>query len=156
MKKRLLLLSTLLSFGAMSTISADEVKMQVYQTGEEAPWEILLGDISKLTFEEANLTVFGQEEAVTLKAFELQNLEKLTFTGLKEGIFELGNATEKINFKRQGDLIEIQGATSEMELYTISGKRLPIHLEGTNVHIQSLSPGVYLLKAGQSVYKFSK
>lgn len=103
----------------------------------------------------------GTEEGTTLKTFDLKNITSITFESVTDGINAV-TADKVGNFKATvvGQSLHVTGVgePSTLTIFTTTGqivKQQPAW-SGADINISALTPGVYVVKVGNKVAKFSK
>lgn len=146
---------------AFGSIAKAQKQMVVTLADSEQPWKCALSQLGSATFLNSQINFGGTEEGTTLKTFDLKNITSITFESITDGINAV-TADKVGNFKATvvGQSLHVTGVgePSTLTIFTTTGqivKQQPTW-SGADINISALTPGVYVVKVGNKVAKFSK
>lgn len=161
MKKTQKLIGVALCAFAFGSIAKAQKQMVVTLADSEQPWKCALSQLGSATFLNSQINFGGTEEGTTLKRFDLKNITSITFESVTDGINAV-TADKAGNFKATvvGQSLHVTGVgePSTLTIFTTTGqivKQQPAW-SGADINISTLTPGVYVVKVGNKVAKFSK
>lgn len=161
MKKTQKLIGVALCAFAFGSIAKAQKQMVVTLADSEQPWKCALSQLGSATFLNSQINFGGTEEGTTLKTFDLKNITSITFESITDGINAV-TADKVGNFKATvvGQSLHVTGVgePSTLTIFTTTGqivKQQPTW-SGADINISALTPGVYVVKVGNKVAKFSK
>lgn len=161
MKKTQKLIGVALCAFAFGSIAKAQKQMVVTLADSEQPWKCALSQLGSATFLNSQINFGGTEGGTTLKTFDLKNITSITFESVTDGINAV-TADKAGNFKATvvGQSLHVTGVgePSTLTIFTTTGqivKQQPAW-SGADINISTLTPGVYVVKVGNKVAKFSK
>lgn len=148
-----------LSVMALLAVAATaQVKMVVVQSdgGSE---EFDLATTQKLTFADSYLNV--SNTLVAAQPFSLANVRLIKFTNAATAIETVSRSSaDRLSFAYANGTISVNGLSkpTNATLYTIGGQQVSNQSswDGSPLSVATLPQGVYILKVGQTAYKFVK
>lgn len=161
MNRRMILPSILLAT-AMLPCTARDVTIHFKEATTGSVTVKMTEDV-RLNFADANLSVTPPDGTAPL-SFPLGAIEKVTF-GSAAGIGEVGTdsqSTRQLLYNSSSATLSgngwEQGEASPLSIHAIDGRcllSLPRY-GGENLDLSTLTPGIYIARAGATVLKFNK
>lgn len=151
MNKRMIL-GTLLVASCSLNSQADDLKyLTVHYNNVEKSLD--LATVQKLTFEDSNVIVWTSEGQV---AFPLSEMQKMTFTATATAINSLPEQSESLQMQEGKLCVKDAGI---LRVYNTAGALVRIarvEKGETEVSLESLTPGVYVVTLGKQTIKVLK
>lgn len=156
MKKTASFAAALLLMASAQHANAQQ-SVELYDKIGDAPVQTLqLSEVQSIRFGGPSLVIVTPVNIITGE-YELKKVRKLTFQpSINTAI---NTASDKEQIVRKGNMIEISGMKSntDVAIYSVNGQCLATkRWDGAGIDISSLRPGVYVLKVGNTTFKFNK
>lgn len=161
MKKTQKLIGVALCAFAFGSIAKAQKQMVVTLADSEQPWKCVLSQLGSATFLNSQINFGGTEEGTTLKTFDLKNITSITFESITDGINAV-TADKAGSFKASvvGQSLHVTGVATPSTVTIVSTTGQVIKQlaswNGSAINIASFTPGVYVVKVGNKVAKFTK
>lgn len=156
------LVLALIAIVATNATAQEESKLVIYNHDGEAPVEIVIDDIHKITFQDEHFTMVYIDNFKPSEQYLYDDVRAIKFSGLITGIGSVENedGVSAISISREGDNINVSGITkpAHLTLYDISGRPVMNNTitSDTQISTETLTSGVYILRVNNKTFKFSK
>lgn len=145
-------LSTLMAVALISSASAQTYKFLILQDQTGSKTGMLLQGL-KLTFSGDLLTALQDGKPTT---FPISSLQKMFFSATETGIKSIGN--DNAAFSLDGSTLTINAPAGTIaKVYDTKGRMVmstKVTTDGKPALINTLQPGIYVVKAAQTSLKF--